>query len=344
MTEEEIRCRRLAGQHLLAPVPARTVVRDLCGVQAQFLQSAMHAVRIRSGAACDPEGLVKSWTIRGTLHVFALEDLPVFLHRGRAQSPRDCDTLGADARVDAARKRFFADLILQRIEAGENTREALREACRSAGMTDAEAESIFNAWGGTIRALCDAGLIGYAVREQKTFIRLPHFEPMEANEARLEMARRYFAHFGPATVRDAAYFFGATQSQVKTWLDRLPVRAVPCGGRTYYALEGGASEPDAAHDIPPCLLLAGFDQLMLGYQKRESLFFRPEHLRGIFNLTGIVAPTVLLNGRAVGKWKRSGRRLTVTPFEAVRAADRRRIEEEALRLFPALSGVVFTEE
>lgn len=210
-------------------------------------------------------------------------------------------------------------------------------------MTDAEAESIFNAWGGTIRALCDAGLIGYAMREQKTFIRLPHFEPMEANEARLEMARRYFAHFGPATVRDAAYFFGATQSQVKTWLDRLPVRAVPCGGRTYYALEGGASEPDAAHGIPPCLLLAGFDQLMLGYQKRESLFFRPEHLRGIFNLAGIVAPTVLMNGRVVGKWKRSGRRLTVTPFEAVHAADRRRIEEEALRLFPALADIAFTE-
>ena len=103
MTEEEIRCRRLAGQHLLAPAPARTVVRDLCGVQAQFLQSALHALRIRSGGACGPEGLVKSWTIRGTLHVFALEDLPVFLHRGRAQSPRDCDTLEADARVDAAR-------------------------------------------------------------------------------------------------------------------------------------------------------------------------------------------------------------------------------------------------
>ena len=34
MTMEEIKLRRLAGQHLLAPADTQTVVKDLCGVQA----------------------------------------------------------------------------------------------------------------------------------------------------------------------------------------------------------------------------------------------------------------------------------------------------------------------
>ena len=42
MTLEEIKLRRLAGQHLLAPADTQTVVKDLCGVQAQFLSHAIH--------------------------------------------------------------------------------------------------------------------------------------------------------------------------------------------------------------------------------------------------------------------------------------------------------------
>ena len=47
MTAEEIRLLRLANQHLTAPADKLTVVRDLCGIQAQFLSNAIHAMRIR---------------------------------------------------------------------------------------------------------------------------------------------------------------------------------------------------------------------------------------------------------------------------------------------------------
>ena len=53
MTTEEIRIRQLTNQRLTAGAPMTTVVRDLCGVQAQFVSHAMHALRIRS-AACSP--------------------------------------------------------------------------------------------------------------------------------------------------------------------------------------------------------------------------------------------------------------------------------------------------
>ena len=66
--------------------------------------------------------------------------------------------------------------------------------------------------------------------------------------------------------------------------------------------------------LPDCLLLAGFDPLVLGYEKKQSVFLPPEYLRGIFSLSGIVMPPVLLHGSVAGRWKHSGKRLLITQF------------------------------
>lgn len=74
MTLEEIKRRQLANQHLLQPADKITVVQTLCGLQAQFMVNAIHALKIRC-AGLDMEtlqdGLVKNWTIQDTVHVFA---------------------------------------------------------------------------------------------------------------------------------------------------------------------------------------------------------------------------------------------------------------------------------
>jgi hypothetical protein len=44
MTIEELKIRQLTNQHLLDPADKMTVVRDLCGVQAQFFPNAMHSL------------------------------------------------------------------------------------------------------------------------------------------------------------------------------------------------------------------------------------------------------------------------------------------------------------
>ena len=114
---------------------------------------------------------------------------------------------------------------------------------------------------------------------------------------------------GPATIHDAMYYTGAKQAEVKNWLKALPVESVECEGKTYYHIPNGKSYDN---EIPPCVFLSGFDQLMLGYQKKESIYLPQEHLRGIFNLAGIVMPPILLNGKVVGKWKKKNSSLTCT--------------------------------
>lgn len=339
MTVEELKAIQLHRQHLTAPAGLCTVARDVLGVQAQFLGNALHALRIRCDTFDEETAareLVKSWTVRGTMHLFDPSDLPLFLHEGRTHFLRPCDKLESDEHISAARKRYFADVIVQAVSDGNGEREALRFACRDAGMTEQEEESVFNAWGGLIRALCENGTLCHRVGEKKAYLLCPPFTPMGKEAAERELLRRYLTHFGPATLHDAMYFFGWTQKTVRAGLDALPVETADCGGREYFYI-GGISE---SAGIPDCLFLAGFDQLLMGYQKTESLYLPPEHLRGIFNRAGIVMPAVLLRGRVVGKWKRERKKLLVVPFEPLSARNRKLVEQEARRLWEN-TAVVF---
>ena len=310
MEMEEIKIRRLTGQHLLTPADAQTVVKDLCGLQAQFLSHALHGLSIRT-TEVRTDGLVKNWTNRGTMHLFSMEDLPLFLHEGRTPFLRPVDTLESDAYISAERKAYFAELIVDAVARGINEREVLKTICEKAGMGELEEKSLFDPWGGLIRALCETGRICHKVQEKKAYQICPAFEPMAEEPARLELARRYFTHFGPATVKDAAYFFGTTQSKVKALLKEIPVSETVLDGKTYFYIDDGLTDGT----LPDCLFLAGFDQLMLGYEKTESLFLPREHMRDIFNLSGIVRPAILMDGNVVGWWNLKGRKLSVTLLE-----------------------------
>ena len=73
---------------------------------------------------------------------------------------------------------------------------------------------------------------------------------------------------------------------------------------------------------------------MLGYRKEDNPFLPQEHLRGIFNLAGIVHPAILLDGRVVGRWKHKDGRLTLTLFESLSDHDRQPVLSKAEALWP----------
>jgi hypothetical protein len=274
MTIEEIKIRQLTNQHLITPTDKMTVVCDLCGLQAQFMVNAMHALKIRC-ADFDEDttsiGLVKNWTLRGTVHVFAESDLPLFVCTDNPALYRKNEWKGYTFwnqrdkwALTPERQSYFSSIIISAVAKEATSREDLKELCRKGGMTDAEEASMFDPWGGGIRELCERGFMNYAVQEKKAFVVSSEFTPLECESALPEIARRYFTNYGPATIHDAMYFMGAKQSEVKNWLTKLPVETVEHEGKTYYYIPNGKSYRES---IPPCLFLAGFDPLMLGYQK-----------------------------------------------------------------------------
>lgn len=350
MTLEEIKIRRLTNQYLINKDKKEQVVRDLCGVQSQFLANAIHSLKIRCSdfnEATVKDGLVKNWTVRSTVHVFSERDLPLFIRCNNGNDYRKNEWNGYTFwnqrdkwALSPERQKYLSQVILTSLKNGAKTRDELKEICRESGMDHAEESCMFEPWGGGIAELCKRGFMNYVVQEKKAYCLSPEFTPIPDKEARLEIARRYFTNFAPATVRDAAYFLGATQAEVKEWLSQLPVQSANFDGKTYFYIENGKSYGES---IPKCIFLAGFDQLMLGYQKKESIFLPQEHLRGIFNLAGIVMPPILLDGRTIGKWKKKNSKLILTLFERVGTRNKKAITANAERLWCDLKKIEFEE-
>lgn len=341
MELEELLLRRLKAQHLLTPADCHTVVSGLCGLQAQFLRNAVHALRIRTDDF-SVDSLVKTWTIRGTVHLIPEADLPLYIRVCGA--PEDvCAsgwygwTSGRGHANPPEREQALARQMADAIASGTDTREALREHLRTCGMTEQEEGRVFDPWGGMIRELAETGVIGFRVDmaddmhpdETKRYRLLQPFTPLPEAAASLELARRYLMHYGPVTLRDAAYFFHWTQAEARALFTRIGAVTACCEGRTYWRLP--ADEPQSG--LPEVILLAGFDPLMMGYRKEDNPFLPPEHLRGIFNLAGIVNPAILLRGRVVGKWKEAKGSVELTAFERLSDGDRKQIEVEAARLY-----------
>lgn len=174
MQIDDILLLRMNRQYLFVPAEDElTVLRGLCGLQAQFYGNCLHALRLRCGKAPDEDILrtsaAKTWTLRGTLHLIALDDLPLFLYDGRSHFLRPCDTMENDDHLSAARKRELAAIILDAAQKGCGGREELRLLCRGHGMTDDEEQSAFDPWGGLLRALCESGTLGHTAQQKKAF-------------------------------------------------------------------------------------------------------------------------------------------------------------------------------
>ena len=85
--------------------------------------------------------------------------------------------------------------------------------------------------------------------------------------------------------------------------------------------------------MPNVLFLAAFDQLLLGYRKTENPMLPKEQIKAVYNNTGIIFPTVLLNGVVSAIWKRTGNRLEIKPLCKISKRDQKKIEREAVDKF-----------
>lgn len=349
MTTQDIQQIRLYRQHLTDKADKLKVVQDLNGLQAQFLVNAYHALKIRCSEIITAdnfgEGLVKNWTIRGTVHIFDRDDLPLFKY-GKERYHNDSwkgymcrESDSGEWALTPQRQKFWAEFIVKKVAEGICEREALKTLCTQNGMTELEMDAMFHPWGG-MRELCEHGFLNYKVQEKKAFVISPSFAPMDREAAELEIVRRYCLHYAPATIKDMSYFFGWSQTKAKEMLEKLPVERMVVDGSDYFYM--GEMQSDYP-DVPPCILLAGFDQLMLGYQKNESIFLPKEYLRGIFNLGGIVMPAILLDGQVVGRWRKKNNKMTFEMFETVSDRDRRHILDIMEELFEDIKKVEWSE-
>lgn len=110
--------------------------------------------------------------------------------------------------------------------------------------------------------------------------------------------------------------------------------------KKYFSLR----EPVTDFALPDCVLVPGFDQLILGYKDRERMLEK-RHLREVTNMAGIVSPSVLIRGRIRARWKLAGSVIVVTFFDKRLNKDEAAIRRKAKEVFKSrIKGVVFSED
>lgn len=326
--KSELLLASLYKQHLLEKTSSREVVSTLCGLQAQFANYPKHAFRIRAHdyhGDTWKDGLVKTWTFRGTLHLVNRDELGMYLSALGVPGKWD-DGWGIAARA----KPRLSSMLLGWIHEGVCEREELKRRCRARGIADEVVDNVFHGWGGLMKEMCRRGLIAYAPGTEKHFLPCADVTFTCREAARAELAGRYFRYMGPATVDDFATFSGYTKKTALTVLENssLPLRSVRCEGSEYFYLD----DWDSSRGIPRCLFLAGFDQLLLAYRDRSRLL-DDRHRPDVVTNTGIIHPTVLVDGRLRARWKLVKRDVMVYPFAKLSAAGKKAIQRSAKETF-----------
>jgi len=342
MNEQEILLyNSLKNLHLIERAPKERILHDLLGLQAQFSRNPQISLRLRASDYDDADwdaGLVKIWSHRGTIHVIPEKELGLYLSAAGNTGP-----IGENYwRITQEQAEKWAPFIQDQVRAGNDTRDGLKEACRAAGMDEDLLGRVFYGWGGLIKEMAWRGQLccctgtdkRYAVPEPPVFI--------SRDEARRILIRRYFESFGPATKQDCLAFFLWKSSEVHDILEEiLPgLLSEKIGAKTYYH----AKPLDTQGEIPPCVLIPGFDQFIMGYRDR-SRYIDDEHKPKLVNVAGIVFPSVLLRGRIRAKWKLDGEKIIITPFERLLKKDETAIRREIRARFGrTVKEIVYAQE
>ncbi|HFR3650408.1 TPA: crosslink repair DNA glycosylase YcaQ family protein [Streptococcus suis] len=314
----------LQKQGLLKLQSVQEICQNLNGLQAQF-QPYVHIGfrnRMTNEAFQNQDWqatLTRQWSLRRTVHAYLKSEIPLYIHEGRMASTDYLKTEGRDG-FSPQTKQKYHQLILEALEQGPMTREDLKVLCRGEKMTQEEEKLVFNAWGGLFRYMVERGEV-YQEYGAKRFHRLTDFQPLSQEKAELEIARRYFTGFGPVSLADARYYFKENKSTVLKWMDQLDLKTVEVAGEERFYL-GELEEAE----LPDCLFVAGFDQLLLGYEKKANPFFNPKYIRNIYTLTGIVKPVVFYKGRFVATWKRDKGTILLDVFEDITQQEEKELD------------------
>ena len=165
---------------------------------------------------------------------------------------------------------------------------------------------------------------------------LPEIDP---ETARAELASRWLAAYGPATVTDMKWWTGWTLGQTRTALAAIGAAEVDLDGTPGIAL--GNDLESEREPKPWAALLPALDPTVMGWKERH--WYLGEHGPALFDRNGNAGPTVWWDGRVVGGWAgRSDGKVAFRLLEDVGSDALRAIETEAERLERWLDGAKVT--
>ncbi|WP_186763052.1 winged helix DNA-binding domain-containing protein [Lentzea tibetensis] len=331
LTAAQTRVARTHAQLLAGPRSDQVAdaVRHVVALQGQDVRANRMSVRVRTNgltgadvdAACAAGSVVRTWAMRGTLHMLAAEDVgwvvgllgPRFAFAFRSRRLQlGLDEATCDRATGEIREVLAGGKVLTRAEImaaidvdvqGQAQAHLLGYAaltgviCRGPEMSDAEpAYTLLEEWAGPSEVL-----------------------PEEKAQARL--AQRYLAAYGPATAEDFAAWSGLPLGPARAGFAEIAaqLREVVADGRVAYVLDDPVLD-----DRTTVRLFGHFETYLLGYRTRENAV-PAEYAKVLQTGGGFIMPSVSVNGRIAGLWKHAWRKeqkqdlmvVTLEPFGVI---------------------------
>jgi hypothetical protein len=345
------------------------VASRLCGLHAQVMSSAELTAWARvedldreavPRALWDDRTLVKTWAMRGTLHLLPASELPLW-HAALGTSPRYLRPALWQKYYGITMEELdrVTEAIAAALDGRLMTREELaREVIRLTGSAAFGAKLAESSWGTMLRPaaftgrLCFGPSAGQRVRftRPNTWLATARHRPgppVDPQAAPPAVARRFLAAHGPATFRDfARWWNGGGISTARQWIGSLgdEVTPVELDGTQAWMLAADAREVRELPPIRSVRLLPGFDQYVIAASCHAEHLLPGDLRRRVYRPQGWISPVLLVTGRMQGIWRheRKGSRIEVTieSFTKPAAWVRRAAGQEAERLAAFLGGAL----
>jgi Winged helix DNA-binding domain len=326
ITQQRLRTQRLTGPGFATPADA---VRWFGAVQAQDYSGALWAVGMRTTGATErsveqaviDRKIVRSWPLRGTLHFTTPDDLRWMLKWIMPQTVARMARRFLAFELDGRTFARSAAVISKGLEGGRQLSRpaiyALLERAKISTKATRGSHILFR--------LAHDSLICFGARhgKQHTFALVDEWLPpssriLDRDEALAELARRYFASHGPATLQDFTWWSGLLAGDARAAFE-LAGSPKPARG-------------DAKVRSPHVVLLPSYDEYTVAYKDRSAAL-DPKH--AVATRNGIFSPTILVDGRIAGLWSRrvtaSGVSVALDPLGRVTRSQSRAIAEAAAR-------------
>jgi hypothetical protein len=330
-----LRAARLESHGLRGGLPTvADVVRRLAAVQAQDFTAAKWVVGARVpgsvagdvDAAIESREIVRSWPLRGTLHLLPTERLrPIIAITGPRELQRAA-TRHRQLELDEATYRSARAIAERELAGGASrSREQLQAAWDAAGIATTGQRGYHLIWW-----LASEGVLCWGPVEGRgqRLVLLDEWAPatvtsFDRDETLAELFLAYITGHGPATVRDFAWWSGLTLGDARTARAAVGDAVTPFDDERFVAADAGwSADPDASTPrTRGGLALAAFDEYFLGYTDRGAVCDPAYAMRVIPGGNGVFQPILVSSGRVVGTWRRGqGRAATSVTLDGFDAA------------------------
>jgi hypothetical protein len=340
-------------RQLLDPVGGLSVprvVRRLCGVQAQVASSAELAVRVRrersepgeTARALSEGRLVKTWAMRGTLHLLTPSEGGAFLSLMASGRSWERPSWQRYFGVSPPEIETLREVVRDVLGEGVLTRQELVDAVVKRRTIRHAGEALRSGWGTLLKPLAWQGdlCFGPSRGNRVTFVRpdvassrWTGVPPLD--EAAPVAVAAYLGTYGPAT----AGAFGSWLSggwfgkrQLRGWFEALGNRLteVDMEGDRAYVLTADVEELRSTKPTRAVRLLPGFDQYVLGPGTGDGHVVPAARRSAVSKQSGWIAPVVISGGVVRGTWELDGEHVRVMWFaesgKPPRAALKKEIE------------------